>query len=66
ATTRRRRSRPAAAVTTLNELIAEAADHYDQALAAQRSGDWARYGDEMRRVGELLRQLRQQSGTPPN
>ena len=59
-------ARPAAAVTTLNELIAEAADHYDQALAAQRSGDWARYGDEMRRVGELLRQLRQQSGTPPN
>ncbi len=39
-------------------LIDEASSRYDAAIAAQQRGDWARYGDEMRRVGELLQQLR--------
>jgi len=43
----------------LVELIQQASEHYDLALEAQRAGDWARYGVEMRRVGELLRQLRE-------
>ncbi len=59
-------TQPASGVTTLEELITQAAESYDRALAAQRSGDWARYGEEMRRVGELLRQLRERSGTSPN
>mgnify|MGYP006206586547 CR=1 FL=1 len=37
-------------------LLTRARDHYDRAIAAQRSGDWATYGTELRRLGELLRQ----------
>ena len=39
-------------------LAQRAQAHYDRALAAQRSGDWATYGEEIRRLGEVLRQLR--------
>jgi uncharacterized membrane protein (UPF0182 family) len=44
------------------ELIAEAGRAFDRAMEAQRAGDWARYGEEMRRVGELLRELRTGGG----
>ncbi|MBE0591898.1 MAG: hypothetical protein IH616_05805 [Gemmatimonadales bacterium] len=44
------------------DLIEEAGRAFDRAMEAQRSGDWARYGEEMRRVGELLRQLRGEGG----
>ncbi len=40
------------------DLIRQAAQHYDRAIAAQRAGDWSTYGDEMRQVGDLLRRLR--------
>ena len=45
-------------VRPMAELIEEAGRAFDRAMEAQRAGDWARYGEEMRRVGELLRQLR--------
>ena len=35
-------------------LPARALEHYRRALDAQRSGDWGRYGEEIRRLGELL------------
>jgi uncharacterized membrane protein (UPF0182 family) len=38
-------------------LAKQAREHYDRARAAQRSDDWATYGAEMRRLGEVLRQL---------
>ena len=38
-------------------LIAEARQHYDNAMAAQRAGDWARYGDEIKRLGEVLTRI---------
>ena len=38
-------------------LIAEALRRYQAAQAAQREGDWARYGEELRRLGEVLRRL---------
>jgi len=38
-------------------LATEARQRYEAALQAQRELDWARYGDEMRRLGELLEQL---------
>ncbi len=41
----------------VTDLVREASERYEAALAAQRVGDWARYGEEMRRVGELLTQL---------
>ncbi len=39
-------------------LIARAQQHYDRAIAAQRSGDWASYGREIQSLGEVLRQIR--------
>ncbi|HUL03434.1 MAG TPA: UPF0182 family protein [Gemmatimonadales bacterium] len=39
------------------ELTRQAVELYDSALAAQRAGDWARYGAEVTRLGEVLRQL---------
>jgi len=41
----------------LAQLAKQAREHYDRARAAQRSDDWATYGAEMRRLGEVLRQL---------
>ena len=34
-----------------------AAELYQRAVAAQRSGDWARYGEDLSQLGEVLRQL---------
>ncbi len=47
----------------VEDLAIEAAAAYDRALAAQRSGDWARYGREIERLGELLRQIRERTGS---
>jgi uncharacterized membrane protein (UPF0182 family) len=43
---------PAASLRQLMEL-------YDRATAAQRAGNWALYGEEMTRLGDLLRRLSQ-------
>jgi len=47
------------------DLATEAGDIYERALAAQRSGDWARYGDEIKRLGEVLKQLQNASVREP-
>jgi uncharacterized membrane protein (UPF0182 family) len=39
------------------EALRRAAGHYERARAAQRADDWSTYGEEMRLLGELLRQL---------
>lgn len=39
-------------------LIAQAQQHYDRAIAAQRSGDWSAYGREIDQLGTILKQLR--------
>jgi uncharacterized membrane protein (UPF0182 family) len=41
-------------------LVRQAVEHYDRARAAQRTDDWATYGAEMQRLGEILRRLRDQ------
>ncbi|MGD0484290.1 MAG: UPF0182 family protein [Gemmatimonadales bacterium] len=41
----------------MRALIAEARQHYDHAMEAQRSGDWATYGTEIRQLGELLSRI---------
>jgi uncharacterized protein len=41
----------------LPALLQEARQRYQNAIQAQRELDWARYGDEMRRLGELLDQI---------
>jgi uncharacterized membrane protein (UPF0182 family) len=38
-------------------LLREAQDHYERAMSAQRSGDWATYGQEIQRLGEVLKRL---------
>jgi uncharacterized membrane protein (UPF0182 family) len=47
----------------LRELAAEAFRRYQAALQAQREGDWARYGEEVRRLGSVLERL--QASPPP-
>ena len=39
------------------DLSARASELYQRAVAAQRAGDWSRYGEELARLGEVLRQL---------
>jgi uncharacterized membrane protein (UPF0182 family) len=38
-------------------LLVEARQHYDNAMQAQRAGDWATYGTEIRQLGELLARI---------
>ena len=40
------------------DLAARAQEHYDRAMKAQREGNWALYGEEIGRLGEILRKLR--------
>jgi uncharacterized protein len=51
------RTTPAAA-TDVRDLAAAARSHYDRAIAAQRAGDWATYGEEIRALGMVLEQMR--------
>jgi uncharacterized membrane protein (UPF0182 family) len=39
-------------------LVQQAAEAYERAMAAQRQGDWARYGEEIKKVGALLGALK--------
>jgi uncharacterized membrane protein (UPF0182 family) len=34
-----------------------AQQHYERAMQAQREGDWAKYGEEIKQLGELLKQM---------
>jgi uncharacterized membrane protein (UPF0182 family) len=43
--------------SSFRALVAEARRRYDAALQAQRELDWARYGEEMRQLGQLLQRL---------
>jgi uncharacterized membrane protein (UPF0182 family) len=48
---------PAVTDTGFRALVADARQRYEAALQAQRDLDWARYGEEMRQLGELLQRL---------
>jgi uncharacterized membrane protein (UPF0182 family) len=51
-------AQPAApAQADLGTIAAEARSHYDRAVDAQRAGDWAKYGEELRLLGEALKRL---------
>ena len=45
------------AMIAVNALAAEARSHYERALQAQRAGDWATYGEEIRQLGETLQRM---------
>jgi hypothetical protein len=38
-------------------LIAEARRRFTNAIEAQRNGDWARYGEEIKQLGQILERL---------
>jgi uncharacterized protein len=42
---------------TIQTLAADARTHYELALKAQREGDWATYGEEIRKLGEIIDQM---------
>jgi hypothetical protein len=48
----------AAAESGLPALAAEAQRHYERAVQAQRAGDWATYGEELRQLGQVLDRMR--------
>jgi len=48
---------PSGLSAEVRALLEEARTRYQAALEAQRAGDWARYGEELRRLGELLDRL---------
>ena len=41
----------------VSALTVEARGHYDRAIEAQRAGDWAKYGEEIRLLGETLKRM---------
>ena len=45
-----------------SDLAREAAQHYDRARTAQRADDWATYGVEMQKLGEVLKRMNAQRG----
>ena len=42
-----------------SSIANQAQDHYTRALEAQRQGNWADYGEEIKRLGEILEELQQ-------
>jgi uncharacterized membrane protein (UPF0182 family) len=44
--------------TEFTALAAQARAHYEKAIAAQRAGDWAAYGDELKRLGAVLERMK--------
>ncbi|HET6319243.1 MAG TPA: UPF0182 family protein, partial [Chloroflexota bacterium] len=53
---------PAPAVATspqLSSLADEAQMHYQRAIDAQRAGDWAKYGEEIKALGQTLDRMKQ-------
>ncbi len=48
----------APADTSKENLLKQAAEAYEAAIRAQRDGDWARYGEEIKKLGEILNKLR--------
>jgi uncharacterized membrane protein (UPF0182 family) len=49
---------PGAAAGASPDMLRQAQEHYDRAIAAQRAGDWATYGREIDQLGAVLKQLR--------
>ena len=45
-------------------LVDKAQEAYDNALKAQQSGDWAKYGEYMKELEDILRQLKEASAEP--
>ncbi|MFA5134692.1 MAG: UPF0182 family protein [Patescibacteria group bacterium] len=49
---------PAEDSSTSEELVSKALEHYQNAIEAQRMGDWGTYGSEINELGNILEQLK--------
>jgi hypothetical protein len=38
-------------------IVSAAREHFDRAMDAQREGNWALYGEEIRKLGEIIRKM---------
>jgi uncharacterized membrane protein (UPF0182 family) len=47
------------------DLARQAREAYSRAVQAQRQGDWARYGEELRKLGAILDELHSPPGAKP-
>ncbi len=50
---------------SLESLAALAQEHYQRAIQAQRDGNWALYGEEIKRLGDVLARMRGQKPPSP-
>ena len=50
-------NQPAPPAATQQALAAQAREHYQRAMQAQRDGNWALYGEEIRLLGESLQAM---------
>ncbi|MBU1016931.1 MAG: UPF0182 family protein [Patescibacteria group bacterium] len=48
----------AATDTSKENPLKQAAETYEAAIRAQKEGDWGRYGEEIKKLGEILNKLR--------
>ncbi len=46
------------------DLVQSAKETYDRAVQAQRQGDWAKYGEELKKLGMTLEQLKRAGQRP--
>jgi hypothetical protein len=53
-------STPSQAAAPTANLAEQAKQHYERAIQAQREGDWARYGEEIKRLGAVIDQMSKQ------
>ncbi len=56
---------PAPSAPLPDDLAQQARIVYQRAIEAQRAGNWAQYGEELRRLGEILDRLAQQAPAGP-
>ena len=49
---------PAAGTAPIDALAEQARTHYQRALQAQRDGNWALYGEEIKKLGEVLEKMK--------
>jgi len=53
-------STPITPVTTSDTgLLQQANDAYESAISAQKEGDWTKYGEQIKKLGEILQKLQQ-------
>ncbi len=48
---------PTVAAANTSPLAAQAKEAYARAVQAQRAGDWAKYGEEIKKLGSLIEQM---------